>query len=171
MGGVWERQIRSVRNVLSALLKEHSDSLNDESFRTLLTEAECIVNSCPLTVEDINDPTSLPISPNTILTMKTKVVLPPPGDFQKSNIYCRKRWRHVQHLANEFWLKWKRQYLSSLQSRSKWHKSQPNLAINDIVLVKDDEVCRNQWPLARITEVFPDPKDKLVRQIAVLTLC
>ena len=100
MGGVWERQIRSVRSVLTAMLRDHSTSLNDEAFRTLLSEAECIVNSRPLTVENLQDPTSLPLSPNSILTMKTKVVLPPPGTFQKADIYCRKRWRQVQHLSN-----------------------------------------------------------------------
>ena len=45
MGGIWERQIRSVRSVLSAILRDHSSILNDESFRTLLAEAGCIVNS------------------------------------------------------------------------------------------------------------------------------
>ena len=165
MGGVWERQIRSVRSVLSALLKEHSSLLDDEAFRTLLAEAECIVNSRPLTVEDMDDPTSVPISPNSILTMKTKVLLPPPGVFQRADVYCRKRWRHVQHLANEFWNKWRKQYLSSLQQRPKWQKVHPNLEINDVVLVKDDDLCRNQWPLARITKVFPDTEDQLVRQV------
>jgi hypothetical protein len=165
MGGVWERQIRTVRSVLSALLREHSSSLNDESFRTLLAEAECIVNSRPLTVEDLDDPTSLPISPNTILTTKTKVVLPPPGEFQKADIYCRKRWRHVQHLANEFWYKWKKEYISSLQLRHKWQKKQPNFEMNDVVLVKDEDLPRNQWPLARVIDVFPDQGDKLVRHV------
>ena len=100
MGGVWERQIRTVRKVLSAILRDHSGSLNDESFRTLLAESECIVNSRPLTTENLQDPASLPLSPNSILTMKNKLVLPPPGVFQKSDMYCRKRWRQVQHLAN-----------------------------------------------------------------------
>ena len=119
MGGVWERQIRSVRNVLSGLLIDHSQILNDESFRTLLTEAECIVNSTPLTVESLSDPDSLPVSPINLLTLKTKVVLPPPGIFQRHDLYCRKRWRHVQHLANEFWSKWKKEFLSNLQPRQK----------------------------------------------------
>ena len=46
-------------------------------------ETEGILNSRPLTVEKINDPTSeLPLSPaKKILTMKSKVVMPPPGEF------------------------------------------------------------------------------------------
>ena len=44
MRGVWERQIRSARSILPALLKQHRGSLNDESLRTLLVEAERIIN-------------------------------------------------------------------------------------------------------------------------------
>jgi len=124
MGGVWERQIRSVRNVLSSLLRDHSSNINDESLRTLLTEAECIVNSRPLTVENLQDPTSLPLSPNTLLTMKSKVVLPPPGVFQKEDMFCRKRWRQVQYLANEFWVRWRKEFLHNLQVRQP-HKPFP----------------------------------------------
>ena len=120
-GGVWERQIRTVRNTLSSMLRDHSESLNDESFRTFLAEAECIVNSRPLTVDNLNDPTSLPICPMNILTGKTRVVLPPPGTFQRADVYCRKRWRQVQHLANEFWNRWRKEFITTLQPRQKWN--------------------------------------------------
>ena len=101
-GGVWERMIKSVRNVFDSLMKEHSGRLNNEQLTTFMTEAECIVNSRPLTVEDLSDPESLPITPNQLLTLKSNVVLPPPGIFQKENVYCRKRWKAVQYLANNF---------------------------------------------------------------------
>ena len=82
MGGVWERQIRSIRAILSSLLKNHGNILNDESLRTLLVEAEAVVNSRPLTVETLADPFSYaPITPNHLLTMKSEVVMPPPGEF------------------------------------------------------------------------------------------
>ena len=45
MGGVWERQIRTARSILNALLKTHGRSLNDEALHTLLIEVEAIVNS------------------------------------------------------------------------------------------------------------------------------
>ena len=44
MGGIWERQIRTTRSVLSSLLLDHGTQLDDESLRTLMTEAESIVN-------------------------------------------------------------------------------------------------------------------------------
>ncbi len=41
-GGVWERQIRTIRNVLSALLQKSASSLDGESFHTLICETEAI---------------------------------------------------------------------------------------------------------------------------------
>jgi len=168
-GGVWERQIRTVRNTLSSMLRDHSESLNDESFRTFLAEAECIVNSRPLTVDNLNDPTSLPICPMNILTGKTRVVLPPPGTFQRADVYCRKRWRQVQHLANEFWNRWRKEFITTLQPRQKWNDAKRNFQVNDVVLVKDEHLPRNQWPLARVAKIFEDPKDNLVRRVELVT--
>ena len=57
-GGVWERQIRSVRSIMTALLEEHGRKLNDESLHTFMCEAEAIINSRLLTVDTISDPLS-----------------------------------------------------------------------------------------------------------------
>ena len=54
LGGVWERQIRSVRNVMAHPLHVHRGQL-DESLRTFLCEASTIVNSRPLSAETINN--------------------------------------------------------------------------------------------------------------------
>ena len=103
MGGVWERQIRSARSILASLLKNHGTCLKDESLHTLMTEVEAIVNSRPLTVETISDPQSLiPLSPSNLLTMKSRVIMPPPGSFVRPDLYNRREWRRVQHLADEF---------------------------------------------------------------------
>jgi hypothetical protein len=158
MGGVWERQIRTVRSILSSLLRDYGHALNDESLRTLMTEVECIVNSRPLTFPS-GDATDLqPLTPNHILTMKSKVVMPPPGDFQKDDVYLRKRWRRVQYMANIFWTRWKREYLQTLQARTKWNQPKRNIEIGDIVLIKDENTARNDWPMARVVNVRQDSK-------------
>ena len=158
--------IKSVRNVLDPLLKEHSSRLNDESLRTLLTEAEAIVNSRPLTTENLNDPDAPPITPSQQLTLKTKIALPPPGVFQKEHIYCRKRWKTVQYLANEFWRRWRKEYLVTLQHRQKWLKEKRNMKGGDIILLKEDNLPRNEWNMGRIIEVIPS-EDKLVRSVKI----
>ena len=168
MGGVWERQIRTTRRILDTLLREHGSRLDDESLQTLMCEVESIINSRPLTVisSDVKDP--YPLSPNQILTMKTSIVLPPPGKFQRNDVYMRRRWRRVQYLCNLFWSRWKREYLPTLQERAKWNKVKRNLKVDDVVLVRDENAPRNVWPMGVVTRVEPDSKG-LVRSVVLRT--
>ena len=154
MGGVWERQIRTVRSVLFPLLQNNGLQLDDELLRTFMCEVEAIINSCPLTVDLLNEPASLsPLTPNHLLTMKTKVVLSPPSVFPAADKFCRKRWRGVRHLANEFWSQWRKEYLLSLQQRQKWTMSRKDVGVDDIVIIKDDNAPCSRWQLARVCAV------------------
>lgn len=99
MGGIWEREIRSIRAVLEGLLKSHHTRLDTSSLRTLMYEVMAIINCRSITID--NDGTVL--HPNMLLTMKSQVVLPPPGNFDETDVYSRKRWIQVQAMANEFW--------------------------------------------------------------------
>ena len=167
-GGVWERQIRSAKNVLNNLLRKHPARLNDEALYTFLTEVESIVNSRPLTVDNLGDESVDALSPFNLLTMKSKLVLQPPGKFEEADIYCRKRWRTVQYLADVFWSRWRREFLSSLQCRQKWKNPSRNTEVGDIVLIKESHCCRNQWPIGKVTQVYPG-EDGLVRTVQVRT--
>ncbi len=166
MGGIWEQQIRTARNVLRILLSNHGRQLDDESLCTVMIEAEAIVNSRPLTTESTFELT--PLSPNNLLTMKSDVVLPPPGDFQRADIYSRKPWRRIQYLANEFWNQWRKGFLQSLQKRQKWIRPRKNIMIGDIVLVVEDNLPRNRWLLACVVETYMS-KDGLTRKVKVIT--
>ena len=98
---VWERQIQSAQTILLSLLNTHGRSLNHESFRTLQAEAEAVLNYKLLTVDTLGDVQSKqPLCPSNILTMKSKVVLPPPGKIVKADEFSRRRWRCIQHIAN-----------------------------------------------------------------------
>ena len=168
MGGVWERQIRTVREAIQTTLMKAGEQLDDEAFRTFITEAENIVNSRSLSVSNLCSPDAPePLTPNHLLTMKSKIVLPPPGNFQREDLYCRKQWRRVQFLTNEFWSRWRQEFLQNLQTRQKWTHPKRNLKINDIVISKEDSGCRNQWPLARVSEVYPS-EDGQVRKCKIL---
>ena len=120
MGGNWERQIRSAKEILNSLLKTHGSSLFDESLQTLLVEVEAIINPLPLTTEVLNDVIILaPLSPVNLLTMKSKVVMPPPGHFISPERYCRKHWRRVQNLLDEQWNRRRKEVLLTLHNRGK----------------------------------------------------
>ncbi|CAI5661726.1 unnamed protein product [Oreochromis niloticus] len=168
MGGVWERQIRTIRSVLMSILEQSAKQLDSSSLRTFLYEVMAVINSRPLTTDQLCDPSNPePLTPNHILTMKSTIISPPPGRFVKEDLYLRKRWRRVQLLANTFWTRWKKEYLLNLQGRQKWTKEHRNAKINDVVLLKDKITPRNQWKLARIIEVYPG-KDGKVRKVKLL---
>lgn len=121
-GGVWERQIRTIRSVPNVIFALHPGRLYDSSLRAFLYEAIMIVNSRPLTVDCLNDPTSLrPIPSNLLLTLKSAAALSPPGRFVREDVYARKRWKRVQYLAEQFWSCWCKEYLANLQNQQKWN--------------------------------------------------
>ena len=159
MGGVWELQIHSVRSILSSLMQTHGSSLDEESLATLMTETEGILNSRPLTTDSICDPTrSLPLSSSNLLTMKSKIISPPPGDFLRPDLYSRRRWRWVQHILNEFWCRWKKEFLQSLQERKKLANNKTNLKAGDIVILQVANTIRDDWPMCRVMETYCDEK-------------
>ena len=164
MGGVWERQIRTIRSVLKGLGQKHGGRFSTATLRVIFYEVMAIINSRPLTtISEDNHP----LTPNMLLTMKSEVVLPPPSKFTDSDIYSRKRWRTVQQIANQFWQLWRKQYLLNLQARQKWVKKTPDVQVNDIVIVCDDNLVRNEWKLARIVECTKS-HDGIVRSVKLL---
>ncbi len=115
----------------------------------------------------LNNPSGpQPLTPNHILTMKSSIVLSPPGNFVNEDLCLRKRWHRVQYLTEEFSSRWKREYLSNLRQRQKWHKTQRNAKINDMVIIKDENAPRNEWKLTKVTEVYPS-EDGHVRKIVI----
>ncbi|XP_077971347.1 uncharacterized protein LOC144425701 [Styela clava] len=91
-GGVFERQIRTIRKVFNAICREQK--LTDESLITLMCECESIVNGRPIATVS-NDPKDLtPLSPNNLLLLKEEPILPT-GVFDAKDLYVRKRWKQV----------------------------------------------------------------------------
>ena len=43
--------------------------------------------------------------------MKTKIVMPPYGIFQKEDMYCQKYWWQDQHVSHDFGLNGKKKFL------------------------------------------------------------
>ncbi|XP_014677289.1 PREDICTED: uncharacterized protein LOC106817151 [Priapulus caudatus] len=165
MGGIWERMIRSIRKVLNALLRGNH-RLTDEVLETLFCEVENIINSRPITKssDDVSD--SRALTPNHLLLLRDGATLLP-GKFGSSGMYPR-RWRHVQHLADQFWRKWVKEYLPELQRRSKWIVQSRNIKIGDLLLVVNENTPRGLWPLGLVIEVNKG-RDGLVRSAKVRT--
>ncbi|KAF6026830.1 hypothetical protein EB796_014857 [Bugula neritina] len=109
----------------------------------------------------------MPLTPTHLLTTKSKIILPPPGQFDESYTYSRKHWRVVQSLANQFWSKWREKYIANLQPRQKWLQQTNSILTGDTMLPSDDNTSRCSWPIARVSEVIPS-KDGIIRKVKVV---
>lgn len=164
-GGVWERLIRTVRRVLSSVL--HQQMLDDDGLHTVMCEVESILNDRPIT-KLFDDPNDLePLTPNHVLLLKGKPALPP-GLFEPSDMYVKRRWRQIQYISDLFWKRWVREYLPLLQERQKWNQKKRSLVAGDVVVIMDPSAPRGSWPLGKVLEVFPD-KSGLVRSVNLQT--
>ncbi|CAI2732197.1 unnamed protein product [Schistosoma spindalis] len=149
-GGVWERMIRSVRRVLSTLVKEQP--LTDECLETFMTEAERIINNRPL-VPVTDDPKDLDaITPAKLLLLRENV-----AEFANtlSNDRYSKRWKQANYLAQVFWRRWSKEYVSLLQRRYKWTQLERNIREGDLVMICSDFSEKNKWPLGLVQRVIP----------------
>ena len=89
--------------------------------------------------------------------MNSKVVMPPPGNFSRPDLYCHKRWHQVQHIANEFWSHWRKEFLQYLQTCNRWQSGKSYVTVTFAQLCYcQNEVGQNQWITAKVTEVFKD---------------
>ncbi|XP_023816059.1 uncharacterized protein LOC111948246 [Oryzias latipes] len=166
MGGAWERMIGIARRILDAmLLKLHSPKLSHEVLVTLLAEVVAIMNARPIIPVSSDPDNATVLTPAMLLTQKNDSVSAPLGQLDLKDLY-RSQWKQVQSLADSFWKQWRQQYLATLQPRRKWQASQPNFDIGDVVLLKDTEVKRNEWPMGLIVNTFPG-QDGRVRKVDV----
>ena len=158
MGGSWER-IGLARRILDPMLA-NIHNLTHDVLVTFMHEVSAIINARPI-VPVSTDP-SCPdvLSPSALLNMKLQCDQVPIADLSIQNLY-KDQWRRVQYLAEQFWLRWRKEFLQQLQTRSKWHFDQNPIGVDDIVLLKDHELARNSWPMGRVSKVFPSSDGKI----------
>ena len=164
-GGSWERIVRSVKRTLLAVAGGVS-SMSDETFTTYLTEVERILNNRPITKVAADSRDAEALTPNALLKGSLDPSLPM-GSFTKADGF-RKSWRLTQLLADQFWSRWLRDYLPSLQQRQKWLNPERNLTVGDVVLVIGEHSQRGQWPKGLVEETYSGG-DGFVRSARVRT--
>ncbi|XP_060083636.1 uncharacterized protein LOC132562879 [Ylistrum balloti] len=135
--------------------------IEDRQVKEFLRESGTIWKFNPPT--DTDNPCIL--SPATILTQKTGSQVESFGYLGHKDMF-RSQWKHVQVLAENFWNRWRKEFLPLLQTRRKWKHESPNVEEGDVVLMKDEQVARNDWPLGIITRTFPS-EDGLVRKVEI----
>ena len=74
----------------------------------------------------------------------------------------------VPQLSQNFWKRWNVEYLTSLQTRTKWQQRQEPIKINDIVIVRDNNLPPNQWLLGKVIAIHPG-SDGIIRVVTLKT--
>lgn len=155
MAGSWEHMIGVACRILDAMVLQHRHAkLTHETLVTFMAEVTAIVNARPLTTVSTDPEHPVILTPAMLLTQNYGMPPVPPGQFESHDLF-RGQWRHVQYLAEVFWARWRKEYISGLQGWWKWRIPRLNLQEGDMVLLKDGQEKRNDWPIGLVNKTFP----------------
>ncbi|VDI30291.1 Hypothetical predicted protein [Mytilus galloprovincialis] len=135
-----------------------------------MAEVSAIINSRPLVPVSTDPENPLILTPAMLLTQKTDYIFTSDqlGEFDKRDL-CLAEWRRVQALASVFWSRWRKEYLPLLQPRRKWTEDRRDLIKGDVILLKDKNLCRTQWPIGVILKSFKG-SDEHVRKAEIIQI-
>ncbi|KAM3956896.1 SET and MYND domain containing, class 4, member 2 [Aphomia sociella] len=164
-GGLWEAGVKSCKYHLKRVVG--NSNFTFEEFSTILTQIESILNSRPMypLSSDPND--FLPLTPAHFLIGRP-LTAPPCRDVTTSLTHRLIRYDRVEQMRQHFWQRWSKEYVSELQTRTKWKMQQQDITLNTLVLIKEENLPPLKWRLGRILRTFPG-KDGISRVADILT--
>ncbi|GFR16233.1 DUF5641 domain-containing protein [Trichonephila clavata] len=123
----------------------------------------------PLTYvyNDVNEPD--PLTPSHFTVGSRLTTLPSPKlNANSINVELTKKWKYRQLLLDHFWKRFFKEYLLELRSVmfTKQSKNIPNLKMDDVVLIREDNVKHYNWKFGRIKKLFPG-RDRKVRSCEI----
>lgn len=166
MGGLWEAAVKSFKRHLFRSINPLLCTF--EEFMTLTTKIEAILNSRPMTPLSTDPHDLRALTPGHFLIGRPLTSTPEPSllDLKQNKLST---WQHIQYLKQQFWVRWQREYLHELNSRSKWQDKCPdNIKIGTMVTLQEENVPPLQWILGRIIEIHPG-EDGVVCVVTVRT--
>ena len=163
--GLCERLVRTVKGPLRKVIG--AAKLTQAQLTLILQEVEAVVNNRPLAVVS-DDPGDLtPITPMELVNGRRLEQIPDPKAPKQATSFAH-LWKQRQSILNQFWSRWFKEYLLAQSVRKIWQFPRHDDLMGKIVLVKDDNLSRNEWLIGRIIEILPS-KDGLVRNVVVKT--
>ncbi|XP_058826810.1 uncharacterized protein LOC131686833 [Topomyia yanbarensis] len=150
MGGAWERMVRSVKEAMKAL--EDGRKLTDEILVTTLAEAEDMINTRPLTYMPQASAENEALTPNHFLRGIVKgadLLVDRGGNLAEA---LRDVYKRSQYLADRMWGRWSKEYLPTINRRTKWYDERKPLEAGDLVFVVDGKDRKN-WSRGIVEEV------------------
>ncbi|XP_062538203.1 uncharacterized protein LOC134206491 [Armigeres subalbatus] len=165
-GGLWEAAVKSFKRIIQKIIGVSTHHYDD--MRTLVAQAECIMNSRPLTPLS-NDPQDLYVlTPGHFILGESIYQLPEP-DFSQVPTNRLNHFQATQRTIADLWKRWSKEYIGLLHQRpAKWRKTPTEFRVGTMVLIKNDNVPSKQWPLGRVVATYPG-KDNIVRVVDVRT--
>lgn len=165
MGGLFEAAVKTAKMHMLRVLGEQK--LTFEQLTTFFTRVEAVMNSRPLTPlsSDPNDQEVL--TPGHFLIGEPLVSLPE-YNYDEVKVGTLNRFQLLQRLSQHFWIRWRNEYLHTLQLRCKWNDHTTSPKVNDLVLIKEDNCPPLEWKRGRIISLMPG-KDGIVRVVKVRT--
>ena len=165
-GGLWEAAVKSAKSLLRKLLG--TLSLTVEEYATILTDVEATLNSRPLCPMNTQPEDGLDVLTHGHFLIGRSLSALPQHPMENLPMSSKKRWHICQKVSTEFWQRWSKEYLQTLQRRQKWKNPQRDFNVDDVVLIKDQELFVRSWPLAIITKLHTGP-DGRVRAVTLRT--
>ncbi|XP_031622711.1 uncharacterized protein LOC116340379 [Contarinia nasturtii] len=152
MAGIWERAVGSVKYHLRRVLKD--TKLNSRQFDYVLKQIEACLNSRPLWAVSTESDDVEVLTPSHFSNFQAINTLPRP-DISHIPLNRLDQYQHLYRLYCDFWKIWSKEYLHQFQPRPKWQKEHANAAVDQIVLVAEDNLPPSRWALGKITQVYP----------------
>lgn len=127
------------------------------------------MNSRPLCALS-NDPNSLAaLTPALFLNPGTSLDYLPAEDLRNVLNNRLSRYQLIDRIVQDYWDRWRREYLHTLQSRAKWTRETTPISEGTVVIFMQDNIPPLRWPLGIVDRVYPG-KDGSVRVVGVRTL-
>ena len=145
-----------------------------EEFITLVKEAEKIVNSRPITYQSTNT-ADIPLTPSQLAWGRDLTLVPPllqSNSYSKVNLKAkaaRQQYKILSQALDRFQRRWSTEYLSALREKHNNRCAERpvhHISPGNLIMVCRVDKHRIEWPLGKITCVFPDA-DGVVRTVEV----
>ena len=162
-GGAFESMIKSAKRAIRAILGDAE--ITDEELHTAICGVEGLLNSRPITYVSSSPDDMVPLTPSHFLVGNLGGQLAPEVSSNKA-FNPKKRWRRIQQLISQFWKRWRKEFLPSLNVRGKWFNPKRELTAGDVVLLVQPNAKRGEWPLGRVVETCRGDDD-LIRVVKI----
>jgi hypothetical protein len=161
-GGWWERMIGTTKRCLRKVLGRLQ--VSEEGLNTTLVAIESAINSRPIVQAEEETGALTPAH----FLIGGRLTALPTGPEPETNGSLTKEFRMRQKLADDFWRRWQREYLTMLRSfhEVRQQEASTRLRTGDVALLQEDVRPRHMWKKALIERLI-EGRDGKIRTVVL----